>query len=179
MENMIYNNILGKIGNNIYENAEKFLLIIFIFSTIILSGVVSDTFQSFQTIPQIYKLSNTSIIGLKTYVEFTGNQFLIINHSGFDWTNVIFEVKAAPVTDNSSEETLKSKPVVLNVPRIRAGGTYTVSTTPLRAGAPRPSFPLDKKVLTGNRVASVRLGLNSTSISRYHAVMRAIEGDLS
>jgi hypothetical protein len=33
---------------------------------------------------------------------------------------------------------LKSEPVVFNALRIRAGGTYTVSTTPLAAGE-RPS----------------------------------------
>src|SRR6266536_3878469 len=124
----VHKNIRGKIGVNTGTNNVRYLFIIFMLSTIILFSAISDTFQSFQMISQSYKLVNISSIGLKTYVNFTGNQFLIINHNAFDWTNVKFEVEAAPVRDNPSEETLQSEPVVINAPRIRAGGTYTVST---------------------------------------------------
>ncbi len=134
MEFVGYKNIRGKIRVNTCKNNVRYLFIIFTLSTIVLLSAISDTFQSFQMISQSYKLVNASSIGLKTYVNFTGNQFLIINHSAFDWTNVKFEVEAAPVRDNPSEERLKSEPVVLNASRIRAGGTYTVSTTPLGAG---------------------------------------------
>jgi hypothetical protein len=134
MKNMTYQCIRGKIKNSSQKNGARFLLIIVTLCTIILLSATSDTFQSSQTTSQAYKLANASSIGLKTYVEFTRNQFLIINHSAFDWTNVKFEVKATPVSDDSSEEMLKSEPVVFNVPRIRAGGTYTVSATPLAAG---------------------------------------------
>jgi hypothetical protein len=138
MKNMTYQCIREKIRNNHREDNVRFLLIIVTLCTIILLSAISDTFQSSQMSSQSYRLANTSSAGLKTYVEFTGNQFLIINHSTFDWINVKFEVKATPVGDNSSEETLKSEPVVFNAPRIRPGGTYTVRAIPLAAGD-RPS----------------------------------------
>jgi hypothetical protein len=138
MKNVIRQCILAKARNNSRQNSARFLTIILTLCTITLLSAVSDAFQSSQRASQSYKLASTSGTGLKTYVEFTGNQFLVINHSAFDWTNVKFEVKAMPVSDHSSEEMLKSEPVVFNALRIRAGGTYTVSTTPLAAGE-RPS----------------------------------------
>ena len=138
MKNAMYQYIPRKIRNNSRKNCARFLLIIATLCTIMLLSATSDTFQSSRTAFQSYKLANASGIGLKTYVKSTGNQFLIINHSAFDWTNVKFEVKATPVGDNSPEETLMSEPGVFNAPRIRAGGTYTVSAMPHAAGD-RPS----------------------------------------
>lgn len=134
METMICKNIGGKFKGNANRNTVRYLIIMAILSVIVLLSTISGTFKSSKAMSESHKLVNASSIGLKTYVKFTGNQFLIINHSAFDWTNVRFEVEAAPVGKSSSEEAVRSEPVALSAPRIQAGGTYTVGTNPPGTG---------------------------------------------
>jgi dissimilatory sulfite reductase (desulfoviridin) alpha/beta subunit len=131
---MVCKNIGEKLKGSTYRNTVGYLIIMVIVSVIVSLSTTSGSFKSSKAMSESHKLVNASSTGLKTYVKFTGNQFLIINHSAFDWTNVRFEVEAAPVGKSSSEEAVRSQPVALSAPRIQAGGTYTVSTNPRGAG---------------------------------------------
>lgn len=62
------------------------------------------------------KGSSSSSADLQARVSFTGTQFVITNSDTFDWTNVKLEVNSHGLSDGYT----------VHVPRIGAGGTYTV-----------------------------------------------------
>ena len=79
--------------------------------------------QNSHNTPDLYQIAYNISDGLKAYANFTGKQFLIINHDSFDWENVTVAVKAmkdgSPVVVESVDRDEIS--FAFAVPRIKAG----------------------------------------------------------
>jgi hypothetical protein len=50
--------------------------------------------QQYQNVSENYQITHEMSDGLKAYTQFTGRQFLIINHDPFDWVDVTVAVNA-------------------------------------------------------------------------------------
>jgi hypothetical protein len=91
--------------------------------------------QNSHNTPDLYQIAYNISDGLKAYANFTGKQFLIINHDSFDWENVTVAVKAmkdgSPVVVESVDRDEIS--FAFAVPRIKAGEMYTLQTHQLTA----------------------------------------------
>ena len=79
----------------------------------------------------------SSIIDLNTSVNFTGEQFIIINEDNFDWTDVKLEVNSELLKDG----------YVLKTKKMVAGETYTVGALQFAKGDGTRLNPFIIKVL--------------------------------
>jgi hypothetical protein len=91
--------------------------------------------QSYQNIPITYQNTQTISDGLKAYANFTGKQFLIINHDAFDWRDVTVAVHARQGPTPVIVDSVDPNEIIFAsaVPRIRAGEMYTLQTRRLTA----------------------------------------------
>jgi hypothetical protein len=89
----------------------------------------------FQNTLEPYQIRDNISHGLKAYANFTGEQFLIVNHDSFDWKNVTVAVKATKGGNPVVVESVDSDEIVFAfaVPRIKAGEMYTLQTRQLTA----------------------------------------------
>lgn len=91
--------------------------------------------QNSHNTPEPYQIAYSIADGLKAYANFTGKQFLIINHDSFDWKNVTVAVNARKGRNPVVIESVDSDEIVfaVAVPRIKAGEMYTLQTHQLTA----------------------------------------------
>jgi hypothetical protein len=89
--------------------------------------------ESHQNIEPIYQITHNRSDGLKTYANFTGTQFLIINHDAFDWMDVTVAVNVRKGDPPVIVEPVDGNQIRFTVPRIRAGEMYTLQTYQLTA----------------------------------------------
>ena len=73
--------------------------------------------------------------GLKAHTNFTGRQFLIINHDPFDWIDVNVAINTRTRENIAVATCLESRASIFAIPRIRAGEVYTLQTNNLVAQA--------------------------------------------
>jgi hypothetical protein len=109
-----------------------FILVIS-FVMIISATAILYPMQDHQPILSQYEITHKVSNGLKVYTKFTGQQFLIINNDPFDWVDVTLAVNAKQTANQAVSETRESNELVLAVPRIRSGGTYTLGAGHLSA----------------------------------------------
>jgi hypothetical protein len=69
---------------------------------------------------------------LKTYVQYTGAQFLIINKNPIDWTNVRIEINTDDSQNHRLHGTIDPNAFMLNAPTIRSGEAYPIEVTQFR-----------------------------------------------
>jgi hypothetical protein len=74
---------------------------------------------------------NTSNI-LKTYVRFTGTQFLIINRNQFGWSNIRIAIGLDRGQDHPIHEKIDSSAFMLMIPRIDSGEAYSTGIMQFR-----------------------------------------------
>jgi hypothetical protein len=86
--------------------------------------------KNFQNTPEPYQITYNISNGLKAYANFTGKQFLIINHDSFDWKNVTLAVKVMKGGNPVVVESVDSDEIAFAfaLPRIKAGEMYTLQT---------------------------------------------------
>jgi hypothetical protein len=91
--------------------------------------------KNFESTPVSYQITYEISDGLKAYANFTGKQFLIINHDSYDWKNVTVAVKAMKGGSPVVVESIDSDEIAFAfaVPRIKAGEMYTLQTRQLTA----------------------------------------------
>lgn len=93
------------------------------------------TSQRYQNVSENYEITRKISDGLKAYAQFTGRQFLIINHDPFDWVDVTVAVNARIRENQVVAESVASAEIIFAVPRIRAGEMYTLQANRLTAQA--------------------------------------------
>lgn len=84
--------------------------------------------QGSKRTPKSHNTIQTTQSGLKAFVKFTGQQLIIINNDAFDWMNVQFVVRAWPVPERASAESLAGSEITYRLPRVKARGVYTINT---------------------------------------------------
>jgi hypothetical protein len=89
--------------------------------------------RSYQNTQASYRITHNISDGLKVYANFTGRQFMIINHDAFDWIDVTVDVNVRKDSTSVVVESVDSDQLRFAVPRIRAGGMYTLQTYQLAA----------------------------------------------
>jgi hypothetical protein len=93
------------------------------------------TSQRYQNISEDYQITHKISDGLKAYAQFTGRQFLIINHDPCDWVDVTVAVNARIRENQVVAESVASDEIIFAVPRLRAGEMYTLQANQLTAQA--------------------------------------------
>ena len=102
----------------------------------IIYTIIPYTFQNTQNISYNYRITHKSSEGLSAYTKFTGKQFLVINRDPFDWVDVTVEINTESAENRPSSKLMENGDLTFAVPRIRAGGNYTLETGQLTANAP-------------------------------------------
>jgi hypothetical protein len=114
----------------------QYLFIVVTLFIVIICTAISYTTQGHRPTLSQYEITHKISNGLKVYTKFTGKQFLIINNDPFDWVDVTLAVNAKRIANQVVSEAMDSDELILAVPRIRSGGTYTLETSHLSANLP-------------------------------------------
>jgi hypothetical protein len=109
-----------------------FFIYVLLFAVIVCT-TISYTFQNNSSTSYLYKITQKTNEGLKVYIKFTGNQFLIVNHDSFDWMDVTFAITTESIGNHTVSETMAGRELILAVPRIKSGTAYTVDASQLTA----------------------------------------------
>jgi hypothetical protein len=100
-------------------------VIILLVSLIVLTSSILAS-QKNRVASKNYRITQISPDELRTFVQFTGEQILIINNNDFDWTNVQFTVRAAPIFAPIAHERPPTSPIAHTLPRFKARGVHTI-----------------------------------------------------
>jgi len=109
------------------------------------------TSQRYQNVSEHYQIIHKISDGLKSYAQFTGRQFLIINHDPFDWVDVTVAVNARIREDQVVAEFVASNEIIFAVPQISAGELYTLQTNQLTVQARLSSAAVARRAAARRR----------------------------